>query len=177
MGTVTIEATSMMPGPERVAMIAAADIESGVAGWLLCQAGRQLYAVPIAHVIEIMRVLPVDSIAGAPPYVRGLCVIRGAPVPVVDIGLLISNEASRSGRLVTIRAGERTIALLVEAVLGIRVFAADTFNQLPALLRDVATEMVAAIGTRDAELLFALRAARIVPESVLDDLDRDGAQS
>jgi purine-binding chemotaxis protein CheW len=159
-------------------MIAAADIESGVADWLLCQAGRQLYAVPIAHVIEIMRILPVDSIAGAPPYVRGLCVIRGAPVPVVDIGLLVGNQAMQAGRFVTIKAGDRTIALQVEAVLGIRVFAADTFSQLPPLLRDVATETVAAIGTRDTELLLALRAGRIVPESVFNDLDRDdGAQS
>lgn len=159
-------------------MIAAADIQSGVAGWLLCQAGKQLYAVPIAHVIEIMRVLPVDSIAGAPPYVRGLCIIRGTPVPVVDAGLLISNQATQSGRLVAIRVGDRAIALQVEAVLGVRVFAADTFNQLPPLLRDVATETVAAIGTRDSELLLALRAARIVPESVFNDLDRDdGAQS
>ena len=61
-------------------------------------------------------------IAGAPPYVRGLCIIRGTPVPVVDAGLLISNQATQSGRLVTIRAGDRTIALQVEAVLGVRVF-------------------------------------------------------
>jgi hypothetical protein len=45
--------------------------------WLLCRAGNLLCALPIEHVIEIMRPLPVEQIAGAPHYVRGLSIIRG----------------------------------------------------------------------------------------------------
>jgi purine-binding chemotaxis protein CheW len=150
---------------------------SDASRWLLCKVGAQLHAVPIAHVIEIMRALPIEPVAGAPAYVRGLCVIRGAPAPVVDVGLLVSHQATQAGRLVAIRVGHRTVALQVEAVLGIHVFGAETFDQLPPLLHDVATDSIAAIGLRDTELLFALRAARIVPESVFRELDRDGAHS
>lgn len=145
--------------------------------WLLCRAGMHLCAVPLDHVAETMRMLPIRAIAGAPRYVCGLCIVRGSPVPVLDTGLLFGEQAARAGRLVTIRAGGRTIALAVETVLGIRAIAAEALSRLPPLLRDAATETIAAIGTLDAELLFVLRTGRIVPEDVLDRLNVEGAAS
>jgi purine-binding chemotaxis protein CheW len=133
--------------------------------------------MPLDHVAETMRVLPIEAIAGAPGYVRGLCIVRGSPVPVVDTGLLFGDQATRAGRLVTIRAGGRTIALAVETVLGIRAVAAAALNQLPPLLRDAATDAIAAIGTLDAELLLVLRTARIVPDDLLNRLNVGGAAS
>jgi purine-binding chemotaxis protein CheW len=160
---------------------------NGVTSWLVCRAGPHLHAIPLEHVIESMRVLPIDAISGAPRYVLGLCIIRGSPVPVVDPGLLLNDQLlndqllgdqpTRSRRLVTIRAGRRTIALAVEEVLGIRAIGADTFSQLPSLLRDAAAETIAAIGILDAELLFFLHTARMVPEDLLDRFEADGAPS
>jgi purine-binding chemotaxis protein CheW len=143
---------------------------------LLCRAGRQLHAIPIEHVNEIMRAPPVEPIAGAPASVLGLCVIRGVPVPVVDAGLLVGQATTQSGRLISLKVGDRRIALAVDAVLGIRRFGTDTFRQLPPLLRDVAGETLAAVGARDAELMFTLRAARIVPDGVFDQLEREGGE-
>jgi purine-binding chemotaxis protein CheW len=149
----------------------------GRASWLLCRAGHHLYAVPLEHVIENMRALPIETVFGAPRYVRGLCMIRGAPVPVVDPGLLLGEQPTKSQRLVTIRAGRRTIALAADVVLGIRAIEADLFKQLPPLLRDAAAETITAIGTLDAELLFLLHAARIIPQDLFDRLDAEGASS
>jgi hypothetical protein len=44
----------------------------GEAIWLLCRAGSFLCALRLADVVEIMRVLRIEPIAGAPPFVRGL---------------------------------------------------------------------------------------------------------
>jgi purine-binding chemotaxis protein CheW len=156
------------------AIAAGADASSRTP-WLLCRAGTHLCAVPIGHVIEIMRVLPIEAISGAPSYVRGLCIMRGAPVPVVDIGLLVGDQPSRSGRLVAIRAGSRTIAFVVETVESIQTIGPEALNHLPPLLRDAATAAIAAIGTLDAELLLFLRTTRIIPDDVLARLDADGA--
>jgi purine-binding chemotaxis protein CheW len=156
---------------------AIAEDRSDRASWLLCRAGAHLCALPTAHVIEIMRILPIEAISGAPSYVRGLSVIRGVPVAVVDTGLLLGEHATRCGRLVTIRAGTRTIALAVETIEGIRAIGADACLQLPPLLGDAATAAVDAIGTLDAELLFFLRTARIVPDDVLARLSAEGAAS
>ena len=115
--------------------------------------------------------LPIEQLSGAPSYVRGLCIIRGSPVPVVDTGLLIGDQVTRPERLVAISIGGRSVALAVEAVVGIRAIGVGDSEQLPPLLRDAAVEAVAAIGTLDAELLLFLRTARIVPEDLLSRLD------
>jgi purine-binding chemotaxis protein CheW len=150
------------------------EIEAGRAAQLLCKTGRQYHAIPINDVIEIMRALPIEPIAGAPSYVSGLSVVRGAPVPVVDVGLLIHGQATRSGRLVALKAGQRLIALHVEAVIGIRAFDSDTFDLLPPLLRDAAADSIATVAALDAELLFTLNAARMVPDDVFEGLARVG---
>jgi purine-binding chemotaxis protein CheW len=144
---------------------------SGLASWLVCRAGTHLCAMPLQDVLEVMRMLPIEQLSGAPSYVRGLCIIRGSPVPVVDTGLLIGDQVTRPERLVAISIGGRSVALAVEAVVGIRAIGVGASEQLPPLLRDAAVEAVAAIGTLDAELLLFLRTARIVPEDLLSRLD------
>ena len=169
--------TTGAPEPGNAAAREGAGGEGGRQHRLVCRAGGQLCAVPLKHVIEVMRLLPIKPVAGAPRYVSGLCIIRGAPVPVVDTGLLVGDRATAPERLVTVKTGSRTIALAAEAVLGIWAIGADRLDQLPPLLRDAATETIAAIGTLDAELLFFLRTARIVPEGLFDRLVAEGARS
>jgi purine-binding chemotaxis protein CheW len=175
----TIEATetASQAARGRSAATANGSEEAGRASWLICRAGTHLCAMPLERVVEIMRLLPIEPVSGAPRYVCGMCIIRGSPVPVVDTGLLLCDQAIRPERLVTIRAGSRMIAFAAETVLGIREIGAEASNLLPPLLRDAATETIAGIGTLDAELLFFLRTARIVPEELFDRLDADGAAS
>ena len=39
-------------------------------------------------------------------------------------------------------------------------------SELPLLLQDVTADLIESVGTRDAQLLLVLRAARIVPNEV-----------
>jgi purine-binding chemotaxis protein CheW len=112
-----------------------------------------------------MRILPVEKIAGAPEFVLGLCLIRGAPTPVVEIGLLLGEPALVSGRMVTVRTANGPVALLTESVLGVRSIFPDQLGDLPPLLRGAAGDVVEAVGTLDAELLLFLRAVRILPDA------------
>ena len=85
---------------------------------LLCRVGDLLCALPLEHVEETMRPMPVEAIAGLPSFVRGLAVVRGAPIPVVDAASLLSgdtSDATRATRFVTVKTGSRRIALMVDA--------------------------------------------------------------
>jgi purine-binding chemotaxis protein CheW len=144
------------------------------ADWLFCRAGSHLFALPVSHVVETMRMLPIESLAGAPPVVRGLCIIRGAPTPVVDPALMLNDRSAQCERLVTVRTGKRTIAFATEAVLGVRTIAAHELEQLPPLLSNVQT--IAAMRALDGELVFFLQIARVVPDDVLDRCAAEGMQ-
>ena len=142
---------------------------------LVVRAGASLCAVPLDHIVEIMRALPVKPVTSAPDYVRGLSIVRGEAIPVVDVGLLVGSDATECRRLVTVRTGGRTVALAVSDVLGIESFSADELKDLPPLLHEAGNDTIAAIGTVDAELLFFLRAARVISWDLFDQLIAEGA--
>lgn len=144
---------------------------------LLCRAGTHLWAVPLSEVLEVMRALPIKPVTGGPPCIVGLSIIRGVPRPVVDIGMMISGKATRIERLVSVRTGGRTVALAAEAVAGIWSTEKHKLEPLPPLLREVATDVIAAIGTLDAELLFLLRDTSIVPEAIFRSLGLEEASA
>jgi purine-binding chemotaxis protein CheW len=140
---------------------------------LLVKAAGHLVAVPVIHVIEVMRLLPIEALAGAPSFVRGMAVIRGQPVPVADLGALLLGTApdpgvdSRHARFVALRLGTRVVALLVEAVLSFRSVAGQELHALPPLWAKAASPAVASLATLDRELMFVLEATRLAPEDWL----------
>jgi len=143
---------------------------------LLFRAGTQLCAVPLDRVIEVMRLLPIKPVSSGPRFVRGLCIIRGAPVPVVDTGLLIGDRSTDCQRLITVRTGSRTVALAAETVLGIWTIDPATLSRLPPLLADGETDVITAIASRDSELLVFLQTTRVIPDDLHDHLLADGAR-
>ena len=138
---------------------------------LLCSVGACFCALPIEHVVETMRPLPLEPLRGAPDLVRGVAVVRGDVVPVVDAARLLGAVATRPGRFVLLRVGERRLALAVDRVLGVQQLSASSLHELPLLLGTGPAEIVSEIGTLDTQLLFVLRAMRLVPESVWRSLD------
>ena len=141
--------------------------------WLLCRAGGRFCALPLDRVTEVTRVLPIEPVASPPPGVLGLCILRGAPVPVLDLAGMLGESGRAPQRLVTIAVAGRKVALAVEAVLGVRSVDAALLHELPPLLQDAVRDTVAAIGALDAELLLMLRAGRLVPDDVFQQIDAE----
>jgi purine-binding chemotaxis protein CheW len=133
---------------------------------VLCQIGAVLCALPLAHVSETLRPLPVEILAGTAPFIDGISIIRGAPVPVVDLARLLgSASAEPRTRLVVVKVGQRRAALAVARVIGVRSLASATMIELPPLLTGASTEAVSAVGSLDARLLLVLETSRVLPES------------
>ncbi|MEI9850835.1 MAG: chemotaxis protein CheW [Sphingomonas sp.] len=142
---------------------------------ILFRARSLLCALPIGLVQEVMRPLPAEPLAAAPGFVVGVSLIRGAAVPVVDAGALIgAREAPAFTRYLTLRAGEGSVALAVEAISGIRDLPPASMRRLPPLLRDAGAEMLSTLGALDAELLRVLKLARTVTDRILAALEANG---
>ena len=144
--------------------------ETSVNPVLLFHVGTHTCALNLSHVIEIMRPLPAEAVAGAPEMVRGLSVIRGTPVPVVALAGLFDAGGSPGTRFVVVRTGDKQVALAVDAVLGIHEFAPAAYQALPPLLRNAARGVVEAIGALDSELIFVLNSASIIPDELWKSL-------
>ncbi len=142
---------------------------------LLFRVRSRLCALPIAHVIETMRPLPIEPLAGVPVAVKGMALIRGAPVPVVVLAVLLNDESEDAGRFITVKVGKNQIALSVDSVLGVHRIAAASLQDLPPLLKDADNNAISSIGAADAELLLVLNAARLVPDGLWNILNNSGA--
>jgi purine-binding chemotaxis protein CheW len=123
--------------------------------------------MPLSHVVEIMRPLPLQAIAGTEPFVAGAAVIRGLPTPVVDCGALLGQLTPPAPtRWATIRCKGGVAALAFEQVLGVHPL--SQVEDLPPLLRG--SDAVAAIASVDAELVLVLASTRLVPDSLWQSL-------
>lgn len=107
-----------------------------------------------------------------PAILLGLAVIRGEPVPVLDLAAFLQGPNTGSPtRFVLVRAGTRQVAIAVEAVQGVVRMQRSLQQDLPPLLGEATADLVTAVSVRDQQLLLMLQAARLVPEEVWRELD------
>jgi purine-binding chemotaxis protein CheW len=134
---------------------------------LLCRVGLRVYGIELEHVVETMRALAIEPLPGTPPFVLGLALVRGRPIPVVDVARLLGGPTSTPGaRFVAIRSGDRGAALAVDSIVGVANLPRETLDSLPPLVGDVTSQAIEAIGTVDQEMLFVLKSTHVVPPSV-----------
>ncbi len=142
---------------------------------LVCRVRAALCALPLRHVSETMRPLSIEVVAGAPRFVLGLAVIRGAPVPVVDAARLLGEADAPSGRWIALTAGSRQVALAVGSVLGVRPLPAGARHVLPPLLKDAGRDLVSELGLLDEALLRVLQGGHLLSEDDWALLELRGA--
>jgi purine-binding chemotaxis protein CheW len=95
------------------------EVEQELETWVTCRMDREIFAVPVAQVQEILRVEQLTRVPHAPFPVRGVTNMRGHVLPVVDLRRrlrLPEVEIGREHRIMVIDSRSRLIGLLVDAV-------------------------------------------------------------
>jgi purine-binding chemotaxis protein CheW len=142
---------------------------------LLLRTGATMCALPIACVVETMRPLATRPLAGTPAFVTGAAVVRGEPMPVVDLAALLTGAPAASpARFVLLRCGDRHAALAVDEVLGVERLAQDGDAAAP-LLAHAAAGSVSALRALDGALAVVLRGATLVPEDAFRAVRESGS--
>jgi purine-binding chemotaxis protein CheW len=135
---------------------------------LVCRAGTTLCALELGSVVETMRPLPLEALAGTPSFVVGLAIVRAVPTPVVDARILLGVSAERpAARWISLRLDGRGAALAVDEVLGVRHMEVARAAELPPLLGALNAERIASIAALDEGFALVLRHARLIPQDVL----------
>jgi purine-binding chemotaxis protein CheW len=148
--------------------------------WLVCRRQGWRVALPAQQVIETMRPLHTEPMSEMPPFVLGVAVVRGTPTPVVDVGLLLGAEGGVTRRWVTVSVGsvgERSVALAVDSVEGVRDLPKSAFDAVPPLLRGAAEGVVEAIGALDGQLLAVLEGTHLLTDEQWVALGQQGRGS
>jgi purine-binding chemotaxis protein CheW len=84
--------------------------------------GEQQYALPLTTVQRVVRMVQVTSLPSAPEVVLGVIDLQGNIIPVMSMRKrfgMVEPETSLSDQLIVANAGARSVALVVNSVIGV----------------------------------------------------------
>ncbi|HPA37119.1 MAG TPA: chemotaxis protein CheW [Phenylobacterium sp.] len=129
--------------------------------------GDQEFCVDIMQVREIRGWTQATPLPRAPAYVRGVINLRGAVLPIVDLGArlgLTTGEPSARHVIMVVNQGGRTIGLLVEAVSDIIDVTEDMVQPTPDVACDTVKQFVKGLFAIDGRMISLITLERVLPE-------------
>ena len=128
--------------------------------------GRQEFCVNVMSVREIRGWTPATPLPHAPPFMRGVINLRGAVLPVVDLGARLGiGSADPTARHVIIvtRIGDQLVGLLVDAVCDILTVTDDALQPTPDIAYDLAKTFVRGLLPVDGRMISLISLDRMLP--------------
>ena len=130
------------------------EVEAAKREFLTCRLGNETYGVDILQVQEIREVNDVTRVPHVAPFVRGVINLRGAIVPIVDLGLMFGfpEPAKLSGSsAIVLDVNSRLVGLVVSSVSDVMALTDEEIAPTPELGTRAIASAIAGIGTkRDA---------------------------
>ena len=119
--------------------------------FLTCRLGGEIYGIDILQVQEIREIDRVTRVPRVAPFLRGVINLRGAIVPVVDLGLMFGFPAAleiAGASAIVLNVGHRLVGLVVDSVSDVVALAEDEILPAPELGARAIGAAIMAIGTR-----------------------------
>ena len=136
----TAQADPQLPGAERPRR-----------EFLTCRLGDETYGIDILRVQEIREIDMVTRVPHVAKYVRGVINLRGAIVPIVDLGLMFGFPdpiALKAASAIVLNAEQRLVGLVVASVSDVIALADDEIVPAPDLGGRAIGAAIEGIGTR-----------------------------
>jgi len=124
------------------------------------EVGGRIVAIDVANVREVVRWQPVTPLPKSPALIDGVIDLRGALVPVVDLGRALNErkvEPSSSARIVVAEADGLVVGLTVDAAIEFLQVGAASMEDPPALATHAGYDAARAVVRRpDSEPIVVL---------------------
>lgn len=130
-----------------------AEAAEGVDQFLTFLLGKEVFAMDIRTVREIIQYGPMTTVPLMPDFVRGVINLRGAVVPVIDLHARFGRPPAQVGKKTCIvifdavREGERVeLGLLVDAVSEVIEIAPEQVEPAPSFGASVRRDFIRGMG-------------------------------
>jgi len=139
---------------------------------------REVFAVPVDAVLEILEIRPMFRIPEAPGYLAGLIDVRGRGVPVIDLRLKLGLPAQTANEMTRILVlefacgnqeggGEQKLVLGLIADRVIEVITLDKreIQPAPAIGLQWRSDYISGVGRRNDNFVIIFQLARLFSSS------------
>lgn len=156
--------TEMSPSSHTPALQAAR--RSGVRELISFRVGDQDYCVDIMAVREIRGWTPATQLPQQPPYMRGVINLRGTVLPIMDLagrlGLPMVEPTVRHV-IIVVKAGDRIMGMMVDAVSDILSVTPEMAQETPDLACDEVKTFLDGIITLEGRMISEIALDRLLP--------------
>lgn len=139
--------------------------------FLTFQLAGDLYGVNTSCVREIIEYGAVTTVPMLPPAIRGVINLRGAAVPVMDLGVRFRNEVTETSRRscivvleIQVDGGPQVFGIVVDAVCEVLEIAADGIEPAPRFGASIRTDYIAGMTRHEAGFVILLDMERVLGE-------------
>jgi len=120
---------------------------------------REIYAVPIQTIEEIIGLQEISLLPNVPGFIRGVINLRGEIVPIMDLRLkfgLDPKEYTPFTVFLIVRVDDRIMGLIVDNVADVLVIDPSKVQRKPAFSARISTEFIKGVYKDDQENLVIL---------------------
>ena len=130
--------------------------------------GEQEFCVDIMSVREIRGWTPATPLPRTPGYMKGVINLRGAVLPIIDLGArfgLTTSEPSERHVIMVAHVGGRMVGLLVDAVSDIIQLTDEAVQPTPDVASEQVKAFVKGIFAIDGRMISLIELDQIIPEA------------
>ena len=130
--------------------------------------GEQEFCVDLMSVREIRGWTPATPLPRAPGFMKGVINLRGAVLPIIDLGSrfgLTTSEPTARHVIMVAHIGGRMVGLLVDAVSDIIQLTDEAMQPTPDIASDHVKSFVKGIFAIDGRMISLIELDHIVPET------------
>jgi purine-binding chemotaxis protein CheW len=130
--------------------------------------GEQEFCVDIMSVREIRGWTPATPLPRAPGYMKGVINLRGAVLPIIDLGArfgLQTSEPTARHVIMVAHVGGRMVGLLVDAVSDIIQLTDEAVQPTPDVASEYVKTFVKGLFALEGRMISLIELDRIIPEA------------
>lgn len=135
--------------------------------YVIFRVDSQKYALPLEQVVRALRMVALTPVPEMPDWVLGVINIAGTAVPVIEPAHIFcrkSKEPEVDDRLLILKAGGQTAAIVVDEVLDVFACEPEQIESPPPVLSNIG--VLSATIRRDNALIMVLDAYCFLPEKI-----------
>src|ERR1700758_2684097 len=146
--------------------------QSGIGRELISfRIGDQEFCVNIMEVREIRGWTPATALPRAPTFVRGVINLRGAVLPIVDLGSRLglgTSDPTARHVIIVAQVQNQVVGLLVDAVSDILTVTDDQVQPTPDVASEMVRTFVRGLLAIEGRMVSFISLDRVLPDRELD---------
>jgi len=164
--------------------VVVADSQGEEGQYLTFTLGKEMFAIGILNIKEILEYGQLTSVPMMPEFIRGVINLRGAVVPVVDLGARFGDKQSDITKRtciviieVTTDETSQDIGVVVDAVSEVLEIPEEEIEPAPAFGAKIRADFIAGMGKVNGKFVIILEVNKVLSVDELEMVSRVGEEA